>query len=640
MTLFELARRSFKGNRTQYLLYFNPMVFSILIYYTFVSLQYNQGISSSVTALGKLEPAFAAASVMLLAFAAIFIWYSNAYFMKKRKKEIALYALYGLKKKQIGRLLFLEQLMIGAFALSAGILSGMLMSKFFAMLLIKVMGLSTITGFAFSGAAILQTAAVFSLIILLTSIYNFRLVYRHTLLELFQAEKKAEKQPKGSALGAVLSLLLAGSGYFLLLQPSSSGVWKDFGFLAILVSLGAIGLGTYLFLNCFIIILLKRLKAIKRVYYKGINLISLSHLLFRIKGNILVLTIISLLSTFTLFTIGTAGSLYFNMNALAQKNYPLSLLYTVQSGEQNEHILKMIEKNQKNPIQFAVEIPYLAVNADLSATGRFPDEYPALLIPEAAYKKLADGLGQSASAISVENGAIAFYDGNLKQDEDPYSGKNMVLPGGREIRFSSYEEKPLLNQGLYSFPVVITDELYRELSGNYPENTLQAVSWKNDKNAGTIASQIQAYYDSERPDLETVIFSTFFHQHEKLMQIYGILIFISSFLGLTFLLATGSMLHYKQLSEAVADQDRYRVLKKIGMGRKQINAAILKQLFLIFALPFLGAVLHSSVIMLALTRFLKIDTLIPFILAAALYALIYFVYYLATARTYSHIVNE
>ncbi|WP_180827418.1 FtsX-like permease family protein [Bacillus sp. UMB0728] len=640
MTLFELARRSFKGNRSQYLLYFYPMVFSILIYFTFVSLQYNHSLSSSVTALGKLEPAFAAASIMLLAFAAVFIWYSNAYFMKKRKKEIALYALYGLKKKQIGRLLFLEQMMMGVLALSGGILSGMLMSKFFAMLLIKVMGLSTITGFAFSGAAILQTIAVFSLIILLTSIYNYRLVYKHTLLELFQAEKKAEKQPKGSAFGAALSLLLAGSGYFLLLQPSSSAIWKDFGFLTILASLGAIALGTYLFLNCFIVILLKRLKAVQRIYYKGINLISLSHLLFRIKGNILALTIISLLSTFTLFTIGTAGSLYYNMNALANKNYPLSLLYTVENEQQKEHIMEMIRKNQKNPIKFTAEIPYLAVNADLSATGRFPDDYPALLIPETAYKKLAGELGHSTSDISGENFAIAFYDGNLKQDEDPYTGKNMVLPGGQDIRFSSYEKKSLLNQGLYSFPVVITDKLYSELRAVYPENTLQAVSWKNDKNAGTIASQIQAYYDSEMPDLETVIFSTFFHQHEKLMQIYGILIFISSFLGLTFLLATGSMLHYKQLSEAVADQDRYRVLKKIGMGRKQINAAILKQLFLIFALPFLGAVLHSSVIMLALTRFLKIDTLIPFILAAALYALIYFVYYFATARTYSRIVNE
>jgi putative ABC transport system permease protein len=639
MTLFELARRSFKGNRSQYLLYFYPMVFSILIYFTFVSLQYNRSLSSSVTALGKLEPAFAAASVMLLAFAAVFIWYSNAYFMKKRKKEIALYALYGLKKKQIGSLLFLEQMMIGVFALSAGILSGMLMSKFFAMLLIKVMGLSTITGFAFSGAAILQTIAVFSLIILLTSIYNYRLVYKHTLLELFQAEKKAEKQPKGSALGAALSLLLAGSGYFLLLQPSSSAIWKDFGFLSILVSLGAIALGTYLFLNCFIVILLKRLKAFQRIYYKGINLISLSHLLFRIKGNILALTIISLLSTFTLFTIGTAGSLYYNMNALANKNYPLSLLYTVQNEEQKEHVLEMIRENQENPIQFAVEIPYLAVNADLSATGRFPDDYPALLIPEAAYKTLAAELGHSIHGIPGENGAIAFYDGNLKQDEDPYTGKNMLLPGGQDIRFSSYESKSLLNQGLYSFPVVITDKLYNELRADYPENILQAVSWKNDKHSETIANQIQAYYYSEMPNLDTALFSTFFHEHEKLMQIYGILIFISSFLGLTFLLATGSMLHYKQLSEAVSDQDRYSVLKKIGMGRKQINAAILKQLFLIFALPLLGAVLHSSVIMLALTRFLKIDTLIPFIFTAALYALIYFVYYFTTARTYSRIVN-
>ncbi|MBW8349853.1 hypothetical protein K0H71_10385 [Bacillus sp. IITD106] len=94
MTLFDLAKNNLKQNTKHYLLYFYPMVFSIVIYFTFVSLQYNKQIHESATVLGKVEPAFMAASVLLFLFSAIFIWYSNHFFVRKRKKEVALYSLF------------------------------------------------------------------------------------------------------------------------------------------------------------------------------------------------------------------------------------------------------------------------------------------------------------------------------------------------------------------------------------------------------------------------------------------------------------------------------------------------------------------------------------------------------------------
>ncbi|WP_409302727.1 FtsX-like permease family protein [Peribacillus sp. SCS-155] len=140
MTVFNLARRNIQKDVQQYLLYFYPMVCSIIIYFTFVSLQYNRQIIGAAGMLDKIEPAFAASSIFLLIFAAFFIWYSNAFFMRKRKKEIALYTLFGFPKKKVAQLLFCENILLGIAAIIIGILAGAFLSKLFAMLLVKLMG--------------------------------------------------------------------------------------------------------------------------------------------------------------------------------------------------------------------------------------------------------------------------------------------------------------------------------------------------------------------------------------------------------------------------------------------------------------------------------------------------------------------
>ncbi len=627
-----------------YLLYLYPMVFSVIIYFTFASLQYNKQIIDSLTIYDKVEPAFQAASILLFFFAAAFIWFSNGFFTRSRKKEIALYSLFGIEKKKIGKLLFYENIILGLGSLFIGLFLGILLSKLFAMLIMKLMGIAIIAKLSLSIQAILQTVVSFSLIIVITSLHNFRLIYRHSLLQLIKAEKKGEKKPKKiSWLAALLSILFIGMGYTIILQPSDALFWDNYGFQAIIGSFLMMIIGTNLFVRAFVMYILEKMKQITAVYYKGVNLISITHLLHRIKGNVLILSVISLLSTFTLISFGTTFSLYSNIQEISKKNFPYSIMYTVPDEEKNTAVEKLIMENGQRQIEFSKRIEYLQMDGDLSEISRVPNEFPVVLIPETAYHFLAEKLEKKVIPIN-DGEAIAFYDGNLDQRTDPFTGKSIPLTDSQTVTIAAYEDYALLNLDIYVFPIVITDSFFQQLKNDGLSMELQLYSLKNEKSIKELDQKLmKLFYVDPYADFATKgekIFSSFYHNYHKFIQVYGLLIFISAFLGFVFLLAAGSMLHYKLLTEATTDQPRYKILKKIGMSKSQLRRLIAKQLIVIYLIPLVIAISHSSIIILALSAFLGISMVTPFLITIGSYLLLYLVYYFLTLSKYTKIASE
>lgn len=644
MTLFSLAKRNIRRNGKVYLFYLYPMVFSIVIYFTFVSLQYNKQITDSMTLVGKIEPAFQAASFLLLVFSAAFIWFSNSFFTRRRKKEVALYSLFGIEKKQIGMMLFYENIILGIVALCIGLLLGILLSKLFAMILIKLMAGTTIAMLTFSAKAIIQTIVVFMLIIIATSLHNYRIIYRHSLLQLLKADKLGENKPKHSSLiPAILSLLLIGGGYTILLQPSDAAFWKNDGFQAIMGAFFFMLIGTYLFVRAFILFVLEKMKRIKSYYFKGVNLISITHLFYRIKGNVLILSVVALLSTCTLFAIGTTFSLYYNMNEIIKKDNPYSIIYTVPDAKIDTKVQNLMTENGKNEIKFAERVEYLSLSADLSEISRVPADLPVILISESSYQRLAEKRGIPLDIQLKGNDALTFYDGNLDQNSDPYTGRKVHLSKDQSVTIAAYENYSLFNQGLSALPMVIKDEQFEQLKRVAALHKLQLYNLENERSAHTLDRELrEVLHFDPFMDYELRgenILSSFYYNYHELFQVYGLLIFISAFLGFVFLLATGSMLHYKLLMEATTDQPRYQMLKKIGMCQSQIRKSIGKQLLLIYLIPLIIAVSHSSIFILALSSFLRISMTNPFIMTICVYIGMYSIYYFLTLTKYTKIVS-
>jgi len=641
MTLFSIARKNIRRNFTNYFLYITSMIFSIVIYFTFVSLKYDQTIQASTDASTKISSVFNGASVVLMIFVAVFIWYSNSFFTKKRKKEVGLYSLLGVRKKQIGRMLFYENFIMGILALFIGIALGSILSKFFVSLLMKVMGYDAVGNFIISTDAILNTILVFTLITAITSIHGYRLIYRFKLIELFKAEKEGEKEPRASLVIAAFSVLLVGIGYWLALQNLlESDVWRKMGFMITpLVILVTVILGTYLLFNTLTVYLLKMLRKNKSHFWNGLNLISTSQLLYRMKGNARTLTIIAVLSATTLTAVGASYSFYYNNRSNAETANPNSMMFIAKDKTISNQIKERISEDNKHNIVYHEVIPTLRLNVDITNLNskNSADEVEYTIISNENYNKLIK-VQQRNDSLSLKGNEAAALDPTYFEGLSPkYVGSTVSLKvndHSEDIRFKKLQKFNVLNLYTAYITVVVSDDLFAKLvDGTSPVN-MEVYKMTNEVDAKALTKDIQSMLT------EDANFSSFYTDYAQGMEASGLLIFMGGFLGLVFLAATGSIIYFKQLTEANMDKERYDILHKIGVNKKEVKKSIARQNVFVFALPLLAGIAHSVVALTALSKFLQTSLVIPVLICIGVYAFIYIAYYFLTVSTYYKIVTK
>lgn len=307
MNLFDITKKNIKNNFKNYFLYFCSMIFGILMFYIFTSTQTNKDVLKAVSTKIGFILSFGSATTAI--FCAVFIWYSNSFFIRGRKKEIALYSLLGVKKRKIGKMLFYENMTMGGVALFVGVFLGSLFSKLFAMILLRLMGSNVNVSFSISLEAVLKTIVVFGLIFLVISIHSYFIIYRFRLIELFKANNKAEKEPKQSIILSLLGFSLLIFGYYYSANIDYIKYFLNY----VVIVMGSVIIGTFLFFRFFLMLLIKISKSNKKKYYKGINIITTSNLLYKIKSNAVMLSIVSLLCATTLTFAGTFYGLYYNV---------------------------------------------------------------------------------------------------------------------------------------------------------------------------------------------------------------------------------------------------------------------------------------------------------------------------------------
>lgn len=617
------------------------MIFSIVIYFTFVSMKYDKTIQSASESSTKISAAFNAASVVLMIFVAIFIWYSNSFFTRKRKKEIGLYSLLGVRKKQIGRMLFYENFIMGIMALFIGIFLGSLLSKFFVSILMKVMGYDVIANYAIAPDAVINTLIVFTIITIITSFYGYRLIYRFKLIELFQADKEGEKEPKSSFITAMLAVLFIGIGYWLALQNIlESEAWRKIGILVTpLVIIVTVILGTYLLFSTLTIYLLKISRNNKKKFWKGINIISTSQLLYRMKGNAQTLTIIAVLSATTLTAVGASYSLYYNNKSNAELANPNSIMFINTDNQTTNKVKELVSKVEKQDIIYHQVIPTLQMKVDTTSLNSKmgPVEAIYTLISNSTFNELAE-LQKREDQLSLKKNDAAVLDVGYYEGLSPeYVGASIPLNGvsqSEDIMFKKLLKYNVLNVRTANITVVISDELFTQLEKETTPINMEAYGLSGGENGKMLSKEIQSILPEE------AVLSSFYNDYAQGMETAGLIIFIGAFLGLVFLAATGSIIYFKQLTEANSDKERYVILHKIGVNKKEIRKSISKQVFFIFVLPLLVGITHCVVALTALSRLLQTNLVIPVLICIGIYVLIYIIYYFLTVRTYYKIVTK
>lgn len=643
MTLFELAKKNIKGNLRNYFIYLFSMFASVAIFYVFASLQYSTQVVEAVESSDSMQSVFMVGSIILVLFVSVFMMYSGQFFTHKRKKEAGLYALLGFPKKTIGRMLFYENMIIGAGVLVLGIVAGTLLSKLFAMILMRLLGVAVDVGITFSLPAVLTTVVIFLILITITSIQAYRLVYRFKLIELFRAEQEGEQEPRASIVpaAAAVALLIVGYGFGLRNFENNEQIFTNLG----VMTVGIIA-GTFLLFSSLVIYLLKYAKRRKSHYYKGMNLIMISNLVYRMKGNARTLSVISILSAIALCAFSFGFSTYYAYEHTARVTAPFSYMHIAQDDEVDQKIEEIIRGDNAHPVKAKMSIPVIHLSGEASSDEILSDrerkaaEHPVKVISVSAYNRVADVLRLGRLTLNESDQVIAIRPMYTDYEWADYAGETITLdlPNGNvNLAFAGMTIERVLNWHYPDIMVVVADDTFRMLEAQVPTEQYVGYIVQDQKNTKATADALAAIQTSEMK------LSTYYSVYRLGIENAAFNVFILGFLGVMFLLATGSILYFKQLTEATNDRSRYEILKKIGVSHKEIAATILKQNALIFLLPLLVGLGHYLIIFNWLRKLFGgmggINLLLPILVCVGLFMVIYMTYYMITVNSIIKFIN-
>ena len=664
-----LAKQNIRNNKSTYIPYIITCIFCIAMIYMMEFLRDCPTLDQAVRQADEVRMIVFTGEIVVEIFCIIFLIYSNSFLMKRRQKEIGLYNILGLERNHIGIVMFLETIITSIGSLAGGIAAGIIGSKLALLLLLKLLHIPSVLGFYISVKGIFTCLFMFGIIFLMILFLNLAKIHLSRPVELLRGNNTGEKEPVVKWLMALIGFICLGAGYYLAVTTESPIKAITIFLLAVILVMA----GTYLLFTAGSIVILKFLRRRKSFYYRTGNFISISGMLYRMKQNAIGLASICILSTGVLLMIAMTVSIYFGMNDIMLNRYPydVDMSVTSISEEECQTAIEAFEKaiaDNKVPVEKSVEEIYLDIvcskNGDQilikpANTIRNSDSVLVLsLLDQAEYERLT---GISAN---LNDGEIfAWYPSAVQKDS--------VTADETEFTVKKWLDKNPLTCGEDAVSdnavLVVTDEDFKK----FDEMRTEMYKGVSSAPAGEdltlhlgldITGSETDKIDFGTPVMEVVkdlkkngglsenswITSGIRQQeYESYYADNGSLLFIGIFLGSLFLMGTAMIIYYKQISEGYEDQKRFEIMQKVGLSRREVRSSVRRQILMVFFLPLLMAMLHITMAFPMIRRMLLLFGMTNtklFIGCTAgtvlIFAVVYGLIYLMTARSYYHIVER
>ena len=664
-----LAKQNIRNNKSTYIPYMITCIFCIAMIYMMEFLRDCPTLDQAVRQADEVRMIVFTGEIVVEIFCIIFLIYSNSFLMKRRQKEIGLYNILGLERNHIGIVMFLETIITSIGSLAGGIAAGIIGSKLALLLLLKLLHIPSVLGFYISVKGIFTCLFMFGIVFLMILFLNLAKIHLSRPVELLRGNNTGEKEPTAKWLMALIGFICLSTGYYLAVTTESPIKAITIFLLAVILVMA----GTYLLFTAGSIVILKFLRRRKSFYYRTGNFISISGMLYRMKQNAIGLASICILSTGVLLMISMTVSIYFGMNDIMLNRYPYDVDMSVTSISEDEcqTAIEAFEKaiaDNKVPVEKSMEEIYLDIvcskNGDQilikpANTIRNSDSVLVLsLLNQAEYERLTgisanlnDGeiFAWYPSAVQKDSVTVDETEFTVKKwlDKNPLTcGEDAVSDNAvlvvTDEDFKKFDEmRTEMYKGVSSAPAGedLTLHLGLDITGSETDKidfgtpVMEAVKDLR-KNGGL----------SENSWITSGIRQ---QEYESYYADNGSLLFIGIFLGSLFLMGTAMIIYYKQISEGYEDQKRFEIMQKVGLSRREVRSSVRRQILMVFFLPLLMAMLHITMAFPMIRRLLLLFGMTNtklFIGCTAgtvlIFAVVYGLIYLMTARSYYHIVER
>ena len=661
----KLAVSNIKRNKGTYIPYMITCICCIAMTYMMFFVTQSKDLSVQVPNSAMVTSIMFLGIAVIYIFSFIFLLYSNSFVMKRRQKEIGLYNILGLEKGHLMKMMAVETLLTSVISIIGGIAVGILGSKLALLLLLKILHVPAQLGFYVCVPGIIVCAVMFLPVVIVTLFRNVHRVRLSQPIELLRSGNTGEREPKAKWLMALLGFICLGSGYYIAVTTKSPVTALGLFFAAVLLVMA----GTYLLFTAGSIAVLKVMRWKKSFYYKIKNFTSISGMIYRMKQNAMGLASICILSTGVLLMLSTTVSLNMGIEDSLSDMFPYDAGFTFNhvTFEEVPRLRNAFDEAvEKEKVPYEEKITQVVLDISVARNGNDMEiltrdtaasanvEYLTVL-PEEEYEKI------SGKTVELKPGEILAFQEN--------GGKGNISLNGVAYKVKEWlEEKPTYDRGnniFYKTTIVVTkedlqkmDALQKELAGKdrgylklefglYIEGGKEAdIKYGNliREDLEPLTETLKGEEDSVSPWFQSSIRE---EHYRSFYTLNGGLLFLGIFLGFIFLVGAGMIIYYKQMSEGYEDKERFEIMQKVGMSRKEVKSAIRRQILMVFFLPLLMAVLHIIMAFPMISRLLGLLGMMNtelYILCTAgtivVFAVIYAAIYMCTAKSYYKIVER
>ena len=663
-----LAKTNIQNNRQLYLPYIISGIVTVMMFYLMVFINNNPGLEG-IPGSTNLKTIMALGVGVVAIFAYIFIFYTNSFIIKRRKKEIGVYNILGMEKRHIAKVLGLETVFVAVIAIVCGILAGIVFSKLILMLLYRMLGFQESVSFFIAKAGIKEAILIFGVLYLLTLLYNLLQIRLANPIELLHGGNVGEKEPKTKGVMAVAGAACLAVAYYIAITTENPVEVLFKFFIAVVLVIA----GTYFLFTAGSIAILKMLRKNKKFYYNKKHFTAVSGMLYRMKQNAAGLASICVLSTMVLVMISMTVSMFAGVDDELKARYPYELSYTVNANSMEENvnsqelyqtIADTIEKQGRN-ITDSSMCSYFQLFMKKNGSNLEMIDHETNYADMAVVNFLTrenmlanDSSLKAADVPEPEAGKVDIYSKTKYEDSEfHFLGQDFAVD--HSFAYGSEGDSYLTVKDII---YVVADEatlnqmfeLQKE-AGSDPDSSSMYSQYetqiefeydgtKEEKIAcadavrNVVASQgneVSGYLES-RTDNEKEFYA-----------LYGGLFFLGLFLGIMFLMVTVMIIFYKQISEGYDDRERYVIMEKVGMSNAEVKGSIQSQIRIVFFLPLVMAAVHVAAAFPMIRRLLAMLNLtnVPLFVTCLVVTILVFtaIYYLVfriTSRAYYKIVSR
>lgn len=661
----KLAWLGIKRNKQVYVPFILTGIGMVMMYYIITYLESSDSLYQ-MSGGRQLQATLGFGVNVMAFFCVIFLFYSNSFLIRRRKKEFGLYNILGMGKWNIARMLVWESLIMYVIAVLGGLLSGVLFSKLAELAAAHMIGLAPTYQFTVSAGAARRVLILFAVVFGLILINNLRSIHVSKPVELLRSENVGEKPPKVNWVFALLGVLVLGAAYFLAVsikEPLQAMVWF---FVAVLMVIAA----TYTLFISGSVALCKLLQKNKKFYYRTNHFVSVSSMSYRMKRNGAGLASICILSTMVLVTISSTACLYFGKEDGMRLRYPEDIVLKAYTLDENaagalQALARKAVSDAGEQIEGEVFYRYLDVIAerkeDFIAThdvtlgfsmGTSNKQIDFYIVPLEDYNRLTgeqEELEQGEVLLGVSKGSSYSYDTITLEDWESLRVKRVVRtlpPNGADNAdiFASYW---LFVPDFERYAAFYQGELLESVQGewlSYYGFDLPADDKVQRQIVSTICERIgRAQIEEAFPH---VWVESIAEEREGFYGMYGSLFFLGILLGIVFVFATVLIIYYKQISEGYEDRAKFEIMQKVGMTEREIKKSVNSQVLTVFFLPLITAGIHTAFAfplirkIMLLFNAVNISLLIWTMIACFLiFGFFYIIVYRMTSRAYLKLVS-